>query len=55
MTYITMLQPATLPFQAGILRQNDVLSNPCYRHENPNAKKITQHLHQNQNSSLMVG
>jgi hypothetical protein len=53
--YVTILQLAILPFQVDILRQNDVLSNLCYRFGNPTAKKITQHMYQNQNSSLMVG
>jgi hypothetical protein len=28
MTYVTILQPATLPFWVDKLRQNNVLSNP---------------------------
>jgi hypothetical protein len=55
MTYIKILQPATLPFQVEILRQNGALSNPCYRHGIPTAKKITQRMYQNPNSNLMAG
>jgi hypothetical protein len=53
MAYVTILLPATVPFQVGILRQNNVLSNPFFRHGNPSADKIKQHLYQNQNPSLM--